>query len=212
MSEQTPWHFPETDRPTVRAVFVSSLDGAGHDADGVSGTFGGDVDSEHFARLRGLADVLLVGAGTARAEGYGPVDRPIAVVTGRLDVPDALRVPGQMVVTTADADPDGLIRLRETGMEVLAHGRTTIDWPAVLADLAERGLPRVQCEGGPSLHGTLVEQDFVDELCLTIAPVLAAGRAPRIAVGDRAVERRLRLAHLEQRDDVVLTRWTRRRE
>ncbi|QGG41755.1 pyrimidine reductase family protein [Aeromicrobium yanjiei] len=202
--------YPSSDRPWVRSNFVATLDGAAHDAGGHSGPLGGDADTHVFHVLRSLADVVVVGAGTARAEGYGPSSVPIAVVSRSLDVPEPLVVPGQIVITTADAPADALARLRET-VDVIALGEGEIDWPAVLDQLGSRGLRRILCEGGPTLHGDLVGLDLVDEVCLTIAPVLAAGDAPRIAHGPHAVDRAMTLGHAVELDGVLFTRWVRER-
>lgn len=213
--------YPEGDRVWVRTNFVSTLDGAAYDESGKSGSLGGEVDTQVFALLRSLADVIIVGAGTARTEGYAPVRAdevdgalrtrlglaplpPIAVVSRRLDIPEVLR--NQILITTADAP--GLQAVSDE-MDVLAFGEGVIDWHAVLAELADRGLRRVLCEGGPTLHGTLVGHDLVDELCLTIAPVLAAGAAPRIAHGPEAVTTSMSRAHVLDADGVLLTRWVR---
>jgi riboflavin biosynthesis pyrimidine reductase len=202
--------YPSTDRPWVRSNFVATIDGAAHGADGVSGTLGGAVDKQVFDVLRSLADVVLVGAGTARDEGYGPADVPIALVSRSLDVPDRLLVPGTVVVTTADAPPARLDTLRHA-VDVVAVGEGHVDWPAALDELASRGWLHVLCEGGPSLHGELVGHDLVDEICLTVAPVLASGSAPRIAHGPDAVDRPMSLGHALAVDDVLLTRWVRDR-
>ncbi len=213
--------YPEGGETWVRTNFVSTLDGAAYDESGKSGSLGGEVDTRVFALLRSLADVIIVGAGTARTEGYEPVGcdevdadlrsrlgmapvPPIAVVSRRLDIPDALH--GQLLITTTDAP--GLEALRDE-MDVLAFGEGVIEWTAVLAELASRGLTRVLCEGGPTLHGALVAQDLVDDLCLTIAPVLAAGAAPRIAHGPEAVTHHMQRAHVLDADGVLLTRWVR---
>ena len=86
--------------PWLRASMVASVDGAAS-LGGRSGGLSGDADRLVFSVLRSLADVILVGAGTARAEGYRPVRDgevwaslragrapvpPIAVVTGKLDL------------------------------------------------------------------------------------------------------------------------------
>jgi riboflavin biosynthesis pyrimidine reductase len=202
--------YPDGDRTWVRSNFVATLDGAAHAADGRSGSLGGDIDTHVFGILRSLADVVVVGAGTARAEGYGPAEVPIAVVSRSLDVPEALLVPGQLVITTADAPAVELSRLGSV-VDVIAAGTGEIDWPAALRSLADRGLRKVLCEGGPSLHGDLVALDLVDELCLTIAPVLSAGDAPRIAHGPSAVDRPMSLGHTFDVDGVLLTRWVRDR-
>lgn len=219
--------YPASDRPWVRTNFVSTLDGAAYAGDGKSGSLGGPVDKEVFALLRSLADVIIVGAGTARTERYEPVGPdevdaelrarlglaavpPIAVVSRRLDIPDALVGEGQLVITTSDAPPAALDMLRES-MDVLALGEGHIDWSAVLDVLAERGLRRVLCEGGPSLHGELVSLDLVDELCLTIAPIMSSGAAPRIAHSPAFVEHAMQLGHVFDADGVLLTRWVRAR-
>jgi riboflavin biosynthesis pyrimidine reductase len=202
--------YPDTEHPWVRSNFVTTLDGAAHAADGRSGSLGGEADTRVFGILRSLADVVVVGAGTARAEDYGPADVPIAVVSRRLDIPERLVTPGQLVITTADAPAEELARLRDV-VDVIALGTGTIDWAAVLAELGRRGLTKVLCEGGPSLHGDLVDLDLVDELCLTIAPVLSSGDAPRIAHGPTAVDRPMTRGHVLHVDGVLLTRWLRTR-
>lgn len=202
--------FPEVDRPWVRTTFVSTLDGAAHDSDGVTASLGGAADTTLFAQLRAMADVILVGAGTARIEQYGPdAAAPIAVVSRRLDIPERLHRPGITVVTTADADAARVARLEAAGVEVIGRGDVVVDWPTVLADFADRGWMHISCEGGPSLHGDLIANGMVDELCLTIAPVLAAGDAPRIAHGRQPTAQGMKLAHAIPVGDVLFTRWLR---
>lgn len=222
--DATSYAYPSTTRPWLRSNFVATIDGRTQDPSGVSGSLGGEPDHRVFTILRSLADVVLVGAGTARVEGYGPI-RPddldatvaqarvprLALVSGRLDVPDALRVPGVLVVTTTSADQQRVEDLRAAGVEVLRHGDDAVDWPAVLADLADRGLGRILCEGGPGLHGTLLEQDLVDELCLTVAPVLTTGTGLGITASDQPLQRDFELGHAVAEDGVLLTRWVRRR-
>lgn len=198
------------DRPWVRTNFVATMDGAAHAEDGRSGSLGGEVDTRVFHIVRSLADVIVVGAGTARTEGYGPAAQPIAIVSRGLDIPERLLVPGQIVITSGNASPERVAELRKT-LDVIAIGDGDIDWPAVLDKFARRGWRRVLCEGGPALHGTLVELDLVDEVCLTIAPVLSSGPAPRIASGPHAVDRPMTLGHSVEADGVLLTRWVRAR-
>ncbi len=216
--------YPDVDRPWVRTDFVATLDGAAWTGEGTSGALGGDADKAAFSMMRSLADVVVVGAGTARTEGYRPltpasVDQtvrerhglapaPVLVVVSRsLDVPDSLADGGAVIVTSRAAPPARLTDLRGR-TEVLQHGDDAIDWPAVLHDFAARGWNRVLCEGGPSLHGDLLAADLVDEVCLTIAPVVAAGDASRIAHGRSALDRPARLGHAVAVGDVLLTRWT----
>lgn len=215
--------YPEgLQRPWVRSSFASTVDGSAVTGKGVSDDLGGDADEQVFTMLRTLCDVILVGAGTTRAEGYAPVGAeevhgeirrslglaevpPIAVVSQRLDIPDALLAPGQLVITTEQAASSADVR----PAELIVAGQSEIDWPAVLAEFGERGLFRVLCEGGPSLHGTMIEADAIDELCLSIDPMLAAGPGPRIARSPAFAGRRLRLADLLHDDDALLTRWIR---
>lgn len=214
--------YPAVDRPWVRTNFVTTLDGAATGQDGTSGTLGGEADTRVFALLRSLTDVIVVGAGTARDEAYADfeVDTELrarlglsevptmVLVSHSLGIPPALLRPGIAVVTTADADPGAVAELRAT-VEVIQAGRGEIDWTAVLAEFAKRGWLRVLCEGGPSLHGRLIGLDLVDELCLTIAPALAAGDAPRIAHGTDVVHHTMALGHAIEADGGLLTRWVR---
>jgi len=217
--------YPDNALPWVRTNFVASVDGAVQDTRGVSGDLGGEPDLAVFRVLRSLADVVLVGAGTVRAEGYKPIqadaiheelrgERPrvplLAVVSRSLDIPEVLRAPGTMVITTEASPLEARQRLADT-VDVVVAGDAEIDWPAVLDSFAARGLTRILCEGGPELHGTLVERDLVDETCLTVAPHLIGGPAKRLTEGASAVNRGMRLGHVVQDGDVLLTRWVRDR-
>ena len=207
--------------PFIRVNFVASADGAAS-VGGRSAGLGSPADRRVFLLLRELADVVLVGAGTVRAEDYRGARRatrdrdtppPIAVVTGSalLDPGSRLftdtRVP-PIVLTLASAPPERRERLAAAGGDVVALDRLTPD--LVLAELARRGLHHVLCEGGPRLFGELVAADAVDELCLTIAPLLVGGAARRIAVGPESEHRhRLELAHALHEDGALLLRYRR---
>jgi riboflavin biosynthesis pyrimidine reductase len=203
--------YPDSDRPWLRTNFVCTVDGAAHDTGGVTASLGGDVDHEVFQLLRRLADVVIVGAGTARIEKYGASTTPLAIVSRRLDIPDHLVGPDLNVITTTDAPADRVEALRAAGADVMAHGEIEIDWAGVLDDLDARGWRRVLCEGGPTLHGDLIRLDLVDEVCLTIAPILTSGDAPRIAHSRHPVTLRMRLDHAVPVGDILLTRWVRDR-
>lgn len=223
----------DLDRAWVRVNFVASVDGA-VSVDGTSAGLSSPGDKQLFGLLRELCDVVLVGAGTVRDENYRGVRTserrrearaargqsavpPVAVVTAgaRLD-PRALlfadtSVP-PLVLTTEDADPGRTQALAAAGAEVLVVGEERVDPAAALDALARRGLHRVLCEGGPSLFGDLVLADRVDELCLTTAPVLAAGSVGRIAVSSVAELQRVRPVHVLTDDEGALfTRWVRQR-
>lgn len=204
--------YPDVDRPWLRVNMVGSVDGSAQGPDGLSGSLGTEADRACFEILRSLADVVLVSAGTARAEEYGPVDGALlALVSRSLDVPERLRVPGVLVVAPASADGERAAALAADGVEVLRSGDDEVDWAGVLDELERRGLRHILCEGGPTLLADLAEQDLVDELCLTIAPVLVAGDGPRIAHGPGPLDRPLRLGHAVTVDGTLLTRWERDR-
>lgn len=221
------YRYPD-DRPWVRANMVSSLDGSAV-KDGRSGGLGGDADKTVFGVLRGLADLVLVGAGTARAEGYrGLTAKPqygdlraalgqrgapvLALVSRRLDLdPESELFGGDertVVVTAGRSDPARRERLAQVA-DVVVAGEEAVDLAAALDRLSGRGLTRVLCEGGPSLLGDLVATRRLDELCLTVSPELVGGRGPRIVTGPE-VDARLRLAHLLEQDGVLLSRWVTR--
>jgi riboflavin biosynthesis pyrimidine reductase len=183
---------PGLTAPWVRVNFVSSLDGAVSVA-GVSAGLGSPADKAVFGTLRRLADVILVGSGTARAERYRGARTPmlgtdtyppIAVVTGSASLETDLglftdtHVP-TVVLTTSEAPADRRAALREAGGDVVEL--PDLRPSTILTELGRRGLHRVLCEGGPVLHGDLVAVGAVDELCLTLSPLLAAGAAGRIA-------------------------------
>lgn len=199
--------YPDVDRPWIRANFVTTIDGAAHDSEGVTGSLGGTADEQVFAMLRDMADVIVVGAETARTEKYGPAETPIVVVSHSLNLPPRLVQPGIIVATTADAPARRVHRIRAAGVEVLTFGVGALAWPDLLDELAKRGWLKVLCEGGPTLFGELIEADLIDELCLTVAPVLAAGDAPRIARSVSAVAHAMRLELAQPVGDVLFTRW-----
>lgn len=209
----------------VRAGMVSTLDGAAAGDDGLSGSVSSGVDRVLLSVLRGLADVVLVGAGTARAEGYRPLRaRPefarrrldagqwplpaLAVVTrsGRLpDHPDLFTGPdAAWVVTCAAADDEALRAV--AGERVLVAGEADVDPAVAVAQLAARGLRRVLLEGGPTLLARALAAGRVDELCLSLTPRLTGGDAPRIVQG-AAAPAGARLAHLVECDGTLLGRW-----
>ena len=225
-------------RPGIRVNFIQSLDGSATVAD-LSGALGSPADKAVFDVLRAVCDVVLVGAGTARAEGYGALtvgdtfvswrraaglsDHPaMALVSGRLDLDPAdelfTKAPTPpLVFTTGSAPLDARERLAGVATVIDAGDeRGRVDPALVRAELLRRGLAQVLCEGGPSLFGGLIAADLVDEFCLTLSPMLEGGTGPRIATAPGtpapAVPRTMQLAHLLRSDSMLLTRWVRPRE
>ncbi|HPU14144.1 MAG TPA: dihydrofolate reductase family protein [Aeromicrobium sp.] len=203
--------YPAAGRPWVRSNFVASIDGAAQGADGLSGNLGGEPDARVFRALRDLCDVVVVGAGTARDEGYHRIDGGVLVLVSRsLDIPESLLSAGVVVITTDESPVKQRARIAKR-VEVLVLGQSEVDWPEVFAEFARRGWNRVLVEGGPSLHGALIQADLVDEVCLTVSPHLIAGDQLRIAQSTSPVLREMRLGHAVTDEGVLLTRWVRER-
>lgn len=195
--------------PWLRVNMVSSLDGAATGSDGLSGTVNNAIDVDVFHILRELADVVLVGAGTAIAETYTAKGAPIVIVSRRGRVPEDLREcdPGAVrLATVADAPGLGAAR-EEIGEEnVYVVGDSEVDLPALMSRLHEEGMRHVLCEGGPSLLGSLLEAGVVDELCHTITPKLLAGDGRRIVTGP-PTDVPVSLASLIEHEGTLLGRW-----
>ena len=210
---------------------IASADGSASLKGRTSG-LGGESDHALFAVLRTLADVVLVGAGTLRAESYGPVRLDsaartlregwglppvpaIAVLTRscRLDwqtrfFSEAEERP--LVLTTASADKADRDQAAEVA-EVIVAGDTEVDLALGLEGLADRGADNVLAEGGPHVSAQLAAAGFLDELCLTLAPLVVAGKAARILDGpalDQPFE--LDLNQVLESDGYLFLRYRRR--
>lgn len=194
--------YPDSDppRPWLRANMITSVDGA-VSVNGRSGGLAGPADRLLFTVLRSLADVILVGAGTVRAEHYGqaklsdawpqlragrPATPPIAVLTRQLDLDlDGRLLPGRddlaatIVLTTLAAPAQRRADVARFATVIVA-GETEVTAVAAVAALADLGYRRILTEGGPTLLSQLTAAGLLDELCLTIAPVLEGGQAARI--------------------------------
>lgn len=213
------YDYPEHDGTWVRANFITSVDG-GATTGGSSGAMGGPGDRFIFNLLRELADVILVGAGTVRIEGYsgaqvGAAERQRRQTRGQSEVPQLAIVTGsghlnrdmavftrtavQPLVLTCTAAAEQTRRALSGLCEVLdcsARDPEKIDEAALLATLRARGMRRILTEGGPTLLDSLMRRDMLDELCLTIAPCLVGGQARRIASGSGQLLTRIRCAHV----------------
>ncbi|BBZ69433.1 pyrimidine reductase family protein [Mycobacterium paraseoulense] len=206
----------------VRANMIFSADGAAAFG-GRAGPLSCPVDQQLLKVLRGFADVVLVGAGTARAENYGPVrlvdpgrsaPPPIAVISRSGQLPPRLfgdpdRPP--ILVTCAGAAAARGDAGDDRRPQVLLAGEESVDVALAVALLRARGMHRILCEGGPTVLDELVEADVVDEICVTVAPKLAAGQpvGQRLTPSALPVPVPLRLEHALICDDYLFLRYRR---
>lgn len=218
--------------PWLRANMVSSLDGAAQH-EGRSQPISTETDMRIFGTLRGLADVVVAGAETVRLEGYRPARAreafaarraaagqgpapAIAVVSASLDLDFSLPlftaplVP-TLVVTGAGAPQDRVSAARQAGAEIVIAGDGAgVDPARAVQELAERGFRRLLTEGGPRMLGQFVAAGVLDELCLTLSPVLTSGDAQRIVGGPGlAVPERFALASLLEEAGFLFARYVR---
>lgn len=224
----------------LRMNFISSIDGA-VTLGGKSGGLNDPWDLQVFLMLRAQADLVLVGAGTLRDEGYDGIR-----VSGELadwrEQQGQTRHPRLGILTrSANLDPASPLFARP-----MRGGEPDPDWqrplllcpesadvtsltdlvevvrcsgadPAeldprmVMAEAAQRGYHHILSEGGPHVFGSLLEADVVDEICLTISPLAVAGRAGRIAVTETEVPREFELTHALPGGKMLFLRYTRAR-
>jgi riboflavin-specific deaminase-like protein len=222
--------YPRNPDPTVRVNFVTSIDGA-VTVNGKSAGLGGPGDKQIFDVLRMVCDTLVVAAGTVRAENYDALrlDAPrrewrvgqglaefplMVVVSGSLDLNPEQEVFSDapirpVVVTHAGADARRRAAIAEVA-DVIVAGDGEVDLPRALAELRARGAAQVLCEGGPHLVGAMTAADLVDEICLTVSPLLAGGDAGRMAVGPDGPVRPMALRHVLTDQDMLFLRYARR--
>ena len=211
----------------VRVNMVNTLDNEAA-FDGRVAAISDPTDHQLLLDLRAFADVLLVGAGTVRAESYGRViltekqirlreatlgstgPPPVAVVTTKGRLPRESRLfgvePRPLIITTAVAaqgEPDD-------AHETIVAGHDRVDLPQAIDALRERGFRRILCEGGPSLLQALAEHDLIDEMCVTVSPTIAGGQggSPRSKT-TLGGPRRMKLAHVLSHNDFLYLRYTR---
>ena len=218
-------------RPWMALNMVTSLDGA-ISVEGRSGGLGSDADHAVFRAIRAVGDVILAAAGTVRAEGYGP-PRPseavraarrargqaeyprMAVVSGSLDLDETSTFFTEspeppLVYTTEQAPPERVAALGGVAdVQVVGHG--SADLSAMAAHLGSLSARCVVVEGGAVLNGHLLAADLIDELNLTLAPLLVGGTARRAVVGDHEAIERMALAHLWESEGNLLARYVRAR-
>jgi riboflavin-specific deaminase-like protein len=219
-------------RPWLLVNMITALDGA-VTIDSRSGGLARPADKAMFSALRAVSDVVLAGAGTVRAEGYGPA-RPtaatraarrdrgqtevprIAIASRSLDLdvtkPLFTEAEARTLVLTCEAAPSDRRSAIEAVADLIVAGDTTVDLPAAMAALHERGARTITCEGGPHLNGDLLLADLVDEWALTLAPLLVGGDARRATTGPLPpAPLAMHLDWLLEGDGLLLTRWLRDR-
>ena len=193
----------------LRANMVSTVDGAAVAPEGVTRGISSDHDRDILALLRALADVIVVGAGTAHKEGYGPEKvrkvhaplraaagqppaAPIAVTSAKLDLDldgPLFRIAdpsARTILLTTQAAPADRLRAAREVADVAVVGTDAVDLVAAVAALTERGHRRILCEGGPHLLRNIFAAGVLDELCLTISGTVLGGDAFRILNGPDA--------------------------
>ena len=215
--------------PWLRVNFVSSVDGA-VEVGGRSAGLSSPPDQRILHLLRTQCDALLIGAGTLRVERYGPIELPdrdrvrrrehglaehptLVVVSGSLALdprqPAFVDAPVRPIVLTHAAAPADRRAALAATTEVVVAGEQRVDLAGAVAALHDRGLRQILCEGGPHLFGGLVAADLVDEVCLTVSPVLAGAGPGRIIAGEPSRLRRLALHDALTADGSLMLRYRR---
>jgi riboflavin biosynthesis pyrimidine reductase len=216
-------------RPWLRANMIASLDGSAWWGDR-TGPLGDEGDRALFQLLRGLSDVVIVGAGTVRIEGYGPVRPrsgwdairsgrspvpPIAIVSRALNLdfeaPIFTTADERTIVLTTESAPASQRKAAEAKADVIVAGRDNINFRAAVDELIARGHTRLLCEGGPKLLAQITGAGLLDELCLTLSPVLLAGDAARILNGEPLpAAGHFQVAHVLKGEDHLFLRYVSR--
>ncbi|MCT7659578.1 pyrimidine reductase family protein [Mycobacterium deserti] len=226
--------YPEgLQRCWVRGNMIASVDG-GASSGGKTAGLGGAGDHGLFTLMRYAADVIVVGAATVRTENYSGAQVPVAHRSARQGRGQQEVPPIAVITRSGDLDPTALFFTRTEVpplvltstqsfeatrarlgavadvIDASASAPDQVDGARVLETLAERRLLRVLTEGGPLILSLFIEHGLLDELCLTVAPFLVGGAAPRIATGPGEVHHRMRPAHLLSDDEGYLyTRYVR---
>ena len=213
----------------VRGMMATTLDGASAGSDGRSGSISSPADRAVMSEVRRYSDAILVGAGTFRAERYRPQrpeqaiqqrrtelglrPAPVMVLVSRsLDLPwqeDAFRasVVPPLVVTTESCGAAALDVARRYAQVVVLPGED-LAVTDLMALLEGRGLRRVLCEGGPHLLAEIARAGYLDELDLTLSPLMVGGG--QVALGTpNPIPPHFRLTQLITAGDFLFTRYLR---
>ena len=218
-------------RPHVYLDMIATADGAAS-VGGRTRSMSGEADRLAFARLRETCDAILVGANTVIVENYGPPTLSDAatarrVTRGLAPVPTIVVVSAELrfdpaarlfsdpdrrptILTVEDAPALRREALAEVA-DVVTVGTHTVDLPAAMTHLRTMGIARLLCEGGPTLNAQLIAADLVDELFLTIAPVIAGASPLRIVDGEIGSTRGLTIVEAREHEGELLLRYAFRR-
>lgn len=205
----------------VRLSLIAAANGAACGPDGSSRSINGPEDLRVLRTVRRAADVVLVGARTARVERYtdtpvaaaarearvaaGLSQRPhLAIATYGGELPEGLDPTTTWIVTTEDSPAARGARGQWRDRLILA-GAGRWDPRIAMVSLAARGMRRVLCEGGPELARRLLDADAVDDYCLTRSPLPGDDDAPQVPEPTTAFS----LAHRIEAGDFTMERWTR---
>ncbi|MCY3806498.1 MAG: dihydrofolate reductase family protein [bacterium] len=220
-----------SDRPWAMLCMITSVDGS-VSVQGRSAPLGGPVDWAVLTALRGCADAIVVGAGTARSEDYGPPSVApevrerrrargqeamplLAVVSARGELDPAARLfggPERVRLYLAGTAPAGRREALAGVADVRPAGDRTADAAAVIADLAAEGRSLILLEGGPRLNAAFAAADLIDEFCITRSPLLAPGGGGMIEGAAPQAGLALQLDRLLVADGMTFARYLRRRD
>ena len=217
--------YQKTKRPWVTLNMISSINGVATSS-GLSGELGSKGDKLIFNSLRASADFILLGAGTAKAEKYGmpnisedaqirrtsrgQTDIPrLVIISKRLEFDDDLKFLNALndgasatpiIYTTQNAPAKNKTWLSERA-EIREAGKENIDLAEVISDLKGK---IILVEGGPTLNGHLLEADLIDELCLTLSPMIVNENGPHIISGDLKQPKNMKLIQVLADEDSML--------
>ncbi|MCP2337164.1 dihydrofolate reductase family protein [Actinomadura rupiterrae] len=199
--DRTPW---------LRANMIATLDG-GIQYKGDTAAIGYPLDHRLMEGLRGLADIVIMGAATVREYDSWPDDAPPLAVVSRsldLDFEGGVFEGGRTIVVTCSSAPEELLDKASGRADVMLAGETFADIGPALDALAERGYQRMLCEGGPRLLAQVAAAGWLHELCLTLSPMVTSGDASRIMNGPVLdTPHRMRLMHAIPDSDYLFTRY-----
>ncbi|GEP37611.1 hypothetical protein NPS01_12740 [Nocardioides psychrotolerans] len=226
LAQAYPW---PAEGPWTRVTMLRALDGGVAGPDGRSRSISSDIDREVLGEVRRLADAIVVGATTVRQEPYGPLkadpeaaeerralglsEAPVMViVSGSLDLPWSEDMFGQSfhtpIVATTEAAPDEAMEEARKHAELLVLPGEDLKAADLVAALHERGLRRLVCEGGPGLLTAFAADDVIDEVDLTVAPLMPTTVIESSPGGLDAVPG-FSLAGLLLHDSFLFARYTR---